>query len=69
MKPADLLRRLGRLATRRRWQLTLAEGARHTKVTLHGRQTVVPRHAVDLPPGTIRAIVRQLGLTRTDLEV
>jgi mRNA interferase HicA len=63
------LRRFGRLATRRTWTLTLAEGARHTKVTLNGRQTVVPRHAVDLAPETVRAILRQLGLTRSDLEV
>jgi hypothetical protein len=44
-------------------------GWAHTKVRLNGRQTVVPRHADDLPPGTLRAILRQLGLTRTDLEV
>jgi mRNA interferase HicA len=69
MKPADLLRRLGRLAIRRAWKLTLAEGARHTKVTLNLRQTVVPRHRADLPSGTLRAILRQLGLTRTDLEM
>jgi predicted RNA binding protein YcfA (HicA-like mRNA interferase family) len=69
MKPVDLLRRLRRLATRRDWELRIAEGSRHTKVTLNGRQTVVPRHPVDLPPGTLRAIMRQLGVSATDLEV
>jgi predicted RNA binding protein YcfA (HicA-like mRNA interferase family) len=28
----------------------------------------VPRHANDLPRGTLRAILRQLGLTEADLE-
>jgi predicted RNA binding protein YcfA (HicA-like mRNA interferase family) len=69
MKPADLLRRLRRLATRRGWTLIIVEGGRHTKVTLNGRQTVVPRHATDLPPGTQRAISRQLGLMASDLEI
>jgi len=69
MKPGAPLGRLGRLATGRAWRLALAEAARHTKVTLNGRQTVVPRHAVDPAPGTSRMILRQLGLRRTDLEV
>ena len=69
MKPADLLRRLRRLATQRGWDLKIAEGGRHTKVTLNGRSTVVPRHPTDLPPGTLLAIMRQLGITPSDLEV
>ncbi|MGP0001247.1 MAG: type II toxin-antitoxin system HicA family toxin [Acetobacteraceae bacterium] len=58
-----------RLTARRGWVLHIAEGGRHTKVTLNGRQTVVPRHAVDLPPGTLRAIMRQLGVSDRDMEV
>ena len=27
------------------------------------RQTIVPLHRGDLPPGTLRAILRQVGLT------
>lgn len=69
MKPGAPLRRLGRLATGRAWRLALAEAARHTKATLNGRQTIVLRHAVDPAPGTLRMILRQLGLRRTDLEV
>jgi len=69
MKPTDLLRRLRRLASRRGWELDVSEGSRHTKVTLNGRQTVEPRHAVDLPPGTLRAIMKQLGISAADLEV
>lgn len=39
------------------------EGGRHTRVTLHGRQTVLPRHpSRDLPEGTRRAMLKQLGL-------
>jgi mRNA interferase HicA len=57
------------VATQRRWLLVIAEGSRHTKIMLNGRRTVVPRHATDLPPGTLRAILRQLGLSSDDLEV
>jgi predicted RNA binding protein YcfA (HicA-like mRNA interferase family) len=32
-----------------------------------GRQTVVPLHRKDLPPGTLRAILRQTGLTADEL--
>ncbi len=68
MKPADFLRRLRRLATKRGWELTVQEGRRHTKVRLNGRQTAVPRHAAGLPTGTLRAILKQLGITAADLE-
>jgi predicted RNA binding protein YcfA (HicA-like mRNA interferase family) len=68
MKPAELLRALTRLATRRDWPLTVQEGGSHTKVTLNGRRTVVPRHPGDLKAGTFRAIMKQLGLTPADLE-
>jgi predicted RNA binding protein YcfA (HicA-like mRNA interferase family) len=44
------------------------EGGNHTKVALNGQRTVVPRHPDDLKPGTFRAILKQLGLTPTDLE-
>ncbi len=39
-----------------------------TKVTLNGRRTVVSRHADHLKTGTYRAILKQLGLTETELE-
>lgn len=62
------MRRLRRLATQRQWELIVVEGSRHTKVTLNGKQTVVPRHAADLPRGTLHAIMRQLAIGRPDLE-
>jgi predicted RNA binding protein YcfA (HicA-like mRNA interferase family) len=68
MKSAEPLRVLKRLATRREWTLTVEEGGNHTKVALNGQRTVVPRHPDDLKPGTFRAILKQLGLTPTDLE-
>ena len=40
----------------------------HVVVTLDGRRSVVPQHRADLPAGTFRAILKQLGLTPTDLE-
>jgi len=42
---------------------TFTEGGRHTKVYLAGRQSTIPRHpSHDLPEGTMRAILRQLGM-------
>ncbi len=69
MKSADLPRRLNRLATKRGWDFETAEGGGHTKVWFNGRRTTVPRHASDMKTGTFRAILKQLGLTETDLEV
>jgi len=68
MKPAELLRRLRRLATRRGLEFTVSEGGSHTKVTLAGRRSVIGRHAADLKPGTLRAILRQLGVQPEDIE-
>jgi predicted RNA binding protein YcfA (HicA-like mRNA interferase family) len=69
LKPADLMRRLNRLARLRGWEIKAAEGGNHTKVTLNGRRTTIGRHTADLKTGTFRAILKQLGLTDTDLEV
>ena len=68
MKPAELLRRLRRLATRRGWDLVETEGANHTKVTLNGNRTVIGRHPKDLKNDTFRGILKQLGLSPSDLE-
>ena len=68
VKPADLLRRLRRLATKRGWEFEVVQGGRHTKVRLNGRMAPVPRHAVDLPNGTLRSILSLLGVTAADLE-
>ncbi|MEO9190837.1 MAG: type II toxin-antitoxin system HicA family toxin [Acetobacteraceae bacterium] len=68
MKANDLIRRLSRLATRRGWEIKVTEGGSHTKVVLERHRTVIPRHARDLKTGTLRAILRQLELTVTDLE-
>jgi hypothetical protein len=52
MKPADLLRRIQRLATRRDWHIEVTEGGNHTKVRLNGLGTVIPRHGRDLKTGS-----------------
>jgi mRNA interferase HicA len=67
MKPAELLRRLGRLATRNGWDIEIKDGGSHTKVWLGGRRTVVSRHPGDLKTGTLRSILKQLGITERDL--
>jgi predicted RNA binding protein YcfA (HicA-like mRNA interferase family) len=68
MKPAELLRRLERLATRNDWEIQIKQGGSHTKVWLRGQRTVVSRHPSDLKTGTLRGILRQLGITESDLE-
>jgi predicted RNA binding protein YcfA (HicA-like mRNA interferase family) len=68
VKPADLLRRLRRLATRRGWDIEVTEGSNHTKVRLNGRRATVPRHAADMKTGTLRGVLKQLGLSAADLE-
>lgn len=68
VKPADLLRRLRRLATKRGWEIDIAEGGNHTKLRLNGRRAVVPRHATDLKTGTLHGILKQLGVPPADLE-
>ena len=68
MKPAELLRRLRRLAAKRGVDFDLAEGKNHTKVMLDGQRSVVGRHAADLKTGTLNAILKQLGLKPEDIE-
>jgi mRNA interferase HicA len=67
MKPAELLRRLGRLAARNGWEIEIKDSGSHTKVWLRGRRTVVSRHPDDLKTGTLRGILKQLGITERDL--
>lgn len=70
MTPAALLRRLNRLATKRGWEIRerQARGS-HLMVWLNGRSTVIARHPGDMPPGTLRKVLRDLQLTERDLEV
>jgi antitoxin HicB len=41
---------------------------RHAKVRLNGRFAPVPRYAAHLPGGTLRSILKLLGVTAADLE-
>jgi len=68
MEPAELLRRLRRLAARRGLYFELSEGRNHTKVTFGGRRSVVGRHSADLKTGTLSAILKQLELSPGDIE-
>ena len=69
VRSVDLIRRLNRRATRLGIEHieTEAKGS-HLKVRHGGRMTVVPMHRGDLPMGTYRSILTQLGLTERDLE-
>jgi hypothetical protein len=68
MKPAELLRRLRRLAARRGLDFEISEGRNHAKVTFAGRRTVVGRHSADLKTGTLSAILKELELRPGDIE-
>ena len=69
MRAHDLLRSLRRLATRRGWEITEREGkGSHLVMRLDGRRTTIPMHRGNLPEGTYRAILKQLGITPEDLE-
>jgi mRNA interferase HicA len=63
MKPADLKRRLARKGA------TFQPGkGSHLKVSLGDLRSVLPMHGGDMPIGTFKAILKQLGLTERDLE-
>lgn len=61
MTRRELLSRLRRHARRTGQPFQLVEGARHTKVTIGDRRTVVPRHT-EINDITARAILKQMGI-------
>ena len=68
MKPAELLRRLRRLAAKRGLEVEISQGNNHTKVTLGDRRSVIGRHSTDLKTGTLNGILKQLGLKPEEIE-
>jgi len=70
MRSSELLPRLNRRASRLGLEHREQQGkGSHVKVWHGSARTVIPMHSGDLPVGTYRAILRQLGLTEADLEV
>lgn len=63
MKPAELRR-----IPARKGALFVEGRGSHLKVRLGARTTVLPMHDRDIPAGTFHAILRDLGLTKADLE-
>jgi predicted RNA binding protein YcfA (HicA-like mRNA interferase family) len=69
MKSAALIAALRRRATRLGVEHSEREGkGSHLFVRHAGRTTTISRHPGDMPPGTFRSILRQLGLKPSDLE-
>ncbi len=69
MEPDRLLALLHRRATRLGLRHEEAQGkGSHLKVRHGSGASVIPMHRGDMPSGTYRAILRQLGLTEADLE-
>lgn len=57
MKQSEFVRWL------RRQGATFKDGTKHLKVTLNGRQTVIPRHpSAEISKGLLEAIKKQLNL-------
>ncbi|WP_459672805.1 type II toxin-antitoxin system HicA family toxin [Acidisoma sp. 7E03] len=69
MKSDELLRILRRRASRLGLRHEEAAGrGSHLKLWHGAARTVVPMHRQDLPIGTLKAILKQLGLESSDLE-
>ena len=69
VKAADLIRSIERYAARCGLGYRVEQGkGSHRKIWLGARRSMVPLHGGDLPLGTYRAILRQLGITERDLE-
>jgi mRNA interferase HicA len=61
MKAGELKRLLSKAGA------TFEQGARHTKVTLYGKVSYIPRHAAKDLGSLADAIVKQLGTSFADL--
>lgn len=69
MRADDLVSRLRRLAKARGWTIAERQGrGSHLVVTINGRQTAIPMHRGDMPPGTYRGIAKALGLKPDEIE-
>lgn len=70
MKAAEFIRKVNRLANARklscRFDATRGKGS-HGTLYFGDRRTVVPNLKKELKTGTMRAMLRQLGLTLDDL--
>jgi predicted RNA binding protein YcfA (HicA-like mRNA interferase family) len=70
MTGAELIRRLRKLARRAgtTFSVDLRRGkGSHAMVAYAGRRSTVPMHSGDLPRGTLRAILDQLGVGESEI--
>ncbi|MGC9269127.1 type II toxin-antitoxin system HicA family toxin [Acidiphilium sp.] len=69
MRVDDLIRAIERYAARNSVTYRAESGkGSHRKIWLGGCRSVVPIHRGDLPIGTYKAILRQLGISESDLK-
>jgi predicted RNA binding protein YcfA (HicA-like mRNA interferase family) len=69
MRASELLRRRKRRASRLAIEHEEVAGKGSDVEVRHGAgRAVIPKHSGDMPLGTYRAILRQLGLIEADLE-
>lgn len=61
MKRKELLKKLRKHARENGYVLEVTEGAKHTKIRMGERMTVVPRHA-EINEMTAKSILKQMGV-------
>jgi mRNA interferase HicA len=68
MRSAELLRKLRKLAKAREIDLQIrpAKGS-HQKVYFGNRYSIIPLHGTELPTGTFRKILKDLGVNEEEL--
>ncbi len=68
MTSAELLRRLKKLAKERGVTIDVQPGkGSHRKVIFGHARTIIPMHGVELKTGTLKGILKDLGIKREDL--
>jgi len=68
MTAQELIRRLRKLARKRRLEFVLTSGrGDHVKVQFGQHRSILPGRRGELPLGTLRAICRDLGIDHKDL--
>lgn len=68
MKSAELLRKLKKLSKQREveFRMSAAKGS-HQKLHFGERTTIIPLHGTELKTGTLKAILKDLGISEDEL--
>jgi predicted RNA binding protein YcfA (HicA-like mRNA interferase family) len=68
VRPAEFLRKLKKVAKKRGAELEVASGkGSHHKVRLGDQATILPMHGTEIPTGTLKKILKDLGVKEDEL--